>query len=204
MYWTTGLTPKQIADTLVSNGKAYGFLAQAMEDTFTGQHLTAVTKSDMLSKLPSVTNSSQRNVEIRWELVDALKASAGVVLYEKKEVGSLILYPKNRTPTQGMALVDYLLQLPMRMDLNEAQTLELERLLNKVGTTLGIPMPTLPTVTPEQHKAALTELAVMEMLAKPTRFHQLYLDKMKAAGTPVTLTRKAFNQMIEDTFKPIP
>jgi hypothetical protein len=100
---------------------------------------------------------------------------------------------------EGIALVDYLHKIPSMMTLNEAQIVELEQLLNKAGDTLGMSVPFVPPATEEEKVAVLQKLALSVLQTKPKVHYQKYLDMMKAAGKPVTMTQQEFLQFAQQT-----
>jgi hypothetical protein len=197
--WHTELTEEQICDTLMNNGKVWTFMEQLMNQTTHDGYITAIDRDYFLSSLPMLDRLFLFPIKASTLIENELKRSEKTVVYQKKEVGSLMRFEKGRSPhTEGIALVDYLLNLPLA-HLSDAQIHELEFLLNRAGTTLGITLPILPPVTEHDKQLALEELAVTTLKDKPTYFYQRFIKMMKASGTPVTMTQKEFLKFAEDT-----
>lgn len=193
MDWRVGLNQRQICEKLMADGSAFWLLEKAMEETTREDHLLPVALNEISKQVPSLDPSlfwtNATAVVLRWHLGD----SDRVVLYEKKEVGSLIRFPGGAAGNEkGMALVDYLLKVPALMTLNDSQMVELEYLLRKEGETLGVPLPIVQPATIFQQEVGLKELALSALQTKPKVHYQKYLDMMKAKGTPVNMTQKEF------------
>lgn len=200
MDWRSGLTQSQVCETLMKNGGAFWLLDKIMEYSTEEDHLTAISRPIFLMHVPLLDNSLVWLQSTASHLLIELKESEKVIAYEKKEVGSLIRFPMGTVGNEeGFALVDYLLKVPTIMTLNDAQTVELEYLLNKAGETLGTVLPVVHSATVEEQEAGLREVALFALRTKPKAYYQQYLDEMKAKGTPVTMTQKEFCQFAEDT-----
>lgn len=201
MDWRTGLTQSQVCETLMDNGDAFEFLDNVMEITTKENYLPALTRSVFLEHVAKMNPSFKHDTGTALMLEAHLRASDKTVVYQKREVGSLICFPRGNVSTaEGMALVDFLYKIPTMMKLNPAQIVELEHLLNKAGETLGFPMPTVRPPTEYEEKAILNVLASSTKLrAKPRAFYRDFMDAMKAAGTPVAMTPKQFSQFVEET-----
>lgn len=195
MDWKHGLTQRQICETLMSNGRALGFLEKLMEDSTEEDHLVAIGRKVYMDRAPELEPSFADDIGTALILENYLRESEKVVVYRKREVGSLIRFESGTPGTvEGMALVDYLRRIPAVMTLNNAQTVELELLLNKAGQTLGIDLPDVRPATEEEKLEALTELGLplATIQAKPRYSHAKFMDMMKAKGIPVTMTPKEF------------
>ena len=196
-----GLTQSQVCETLMDNGHAFEFLGNVMEITTEENYLPALTRSVFLAHVANLNPLFEHDIGTALMLESHLRASNKTVVYQKREVGSLICFPRGYVSTaEGMALVDFLYKIPTMMKLNPAQIVELERLLNKAGETLGFPMPSVRPATEYEKKAILTVLASSAKLrAKPRAFYRDFMDAMKAAGTPVVMTPKQFSLFVEET-----
>jgi hypothetical protein len=199
MDWKNGLTQRQVCETLMNNGQALEFLGKLMEDATKDDHLVAVGRRVFVEHAAELDPSFVGDLGTALVLEVYLRESDKVIVYKNKEVGSLIRFDTNVPSAEGMALVEYLLKLPSRMNLNPAQLHELESLLNKAGESLGIDLPDVRPPSVEEQEAAVRQIILSEMKAKPQHFHQRYNDSMKLAGTPVTMTQKEFFQFTEDT-----
>lgn len=201
MHLKAGLTQYQVCAALVSNGKALNFLGGVMELTAQGNYLPALTRSEFLAHIGKLDPSFEQDIGTALSLEAHLRDSTKTVVYRKREVGSLIIFPRGSVSTEeGIALVDFLHKIPSMMKLNPAQVVELEYLLNKAGDTLGFPMPTVRSATEYEKKAILNELASSKRLrAKPRAFYRDFMDAMKAQGIPVSMTFKEFSQFAEET-----
>lgn len=199
MDWKDGLTQSKICETLVSNGKALNYLGNVMERTAQENYLPAVTRKAFLEDVSSLDPSFEHDIGTALVLECHLRNSDKTVVYRKREVGSLIIFPRGNVSTEeGVALVDFLLKVPSMMTLNPAQVIELEYLLNKAGETLGFPMPTVRSATEYEKKAILNELASAKLRTKPRAFYRDFMDAMKAQGIPVSMTQKQFSQFAEE------
>lgn len=205
MDWKDGLTQRQICETLVRNGKAPNYLGRVMERTVKENYLPAVTRTVFLEKISELDPSFEYDIGTALCLEAHLYTSSKVVSYRKREVGSLIIFPRgNVSSAEGVALVDFLLKVPSMMKLNPAQVVELEHLLNKAGETLGYPMPHVSSPEWYEKQAVLHELAASTKLrAKPRAFYRDFIDAMKAQGRPVAMTPKEFAQWVEETLPPL-
>jgi hypothetical protein len=195
MNWKDGLTQNQVCETLMGNGRALAFLAKLMEDSTKEDHVAAIGRKVYMERVPELDSSFAENIGTALVLETYLRDSAKVVVYRKREVGSLIRFESGTPGTvEGMALVDYLHRIPSMMDLNNAQIVELEFLLNRAGETLGIDLPVVRAATEEEKTATLRELGLplASIQAKPRYSHAKFMDMMKAKGTPVTMTPKEF------------
>jgi hypothetical protein len=193
--WKDGLTQGQICKTLMSNGQALAFLEKLMEYSTKQDHLVAIGRKAYMDHAPELEPSFAESIGTALVLETYLRASDKVVVYQKREVGSLIRFESGTAGTiDGMALVDYLVKVPAMMNLNNAQIVELEFLLNKAGVTLGIDLPDVRPATEEEKLAALTELELplTSIQAKPRASHAKFMDMMKAKGIPVSMTPKEF------------
>lgn len=200
MDWRTGLTQSQVCETLMRSGDAFRLLDKIMEFSTEEDHLTAISRPIFLMHVPLLDNSLVWLHSTALHLLFKLPESEKVITYEKKEVGSLIRFPVGTAGNEeGIALVDYLLKVPTIMTLNDAQTVELEYLLNKSGETLGTVLPVVHSATVDEQEAALREVALFALQTKPKAYYQQYLDELKARGTPVSMTPKEFAQFAEQT-----
>lgn len=179
----------------MSNGRALGFLEKLMEDSTEEDHLVAIGRKVYMDRAPELDPSFADDIGTALVLETYLRDSEKVVVYRKREVGSLIRFESGTPGTvESMALVDYLHRIPSMMTLNNAQIVELELLLNKAGRTLGIDLPDVRPATEEEKLEALTELGLplATIQAKPRYSHAKFMDMMKAKGIPVAMTPKEF------------
>lgn len=200
MEWKDGLTQRQVCETLMDNGRALGLLGKLMAYSTKDDHLVAIGRKVYMDHAPELDPSLEQDIGTSLVLETYLRKSEKVVLYQKREVGSLIRFGSGTVGTaDGMALVDYLRRIPSMMTLNNAQVVELESLLNKAGQTLGIDLPDVRPATEEEKLATLEELALpLESIqAKPRASHTKFLDLMKAKGTPVIMTPKEFTAFVK-------
>jgi hypothetical protein len=196
-----GNRQQQFCEALINDGSAFAFLEQVIEDTAKEDHLPALDRAVYLQHIKKLDLRFAYDTGTALILLHCwLENSEKVVQFEKKEVGALIRFPKGATGNaQAIAPINSLLRIPSMMALNPAQINELEFLLNKAGETLGVILPIVRPATELEQEAALRELALSALKAKPKHYYQSYLDNMKASGTPVTLTQSEFFQLAEAT-----
>lgn len=193
----------QFCDALIADGSAYDFIGMVMEETMKEDHLPAITREVYLNHAPKLHQRLSYDHGTALILLILLEDSERVIHYEKKEVGALIRFPKGATGNaRGIALIDTLYKLPSLLNLNDAQILELEALLNKKGQSLNIDLPVLRSATDDEQEKGLFALALSVLEAKPKVSYQTYVDQMKAAGTPVTMTQKEFLAFAKEKLRP--
>jgi hypothetical protein len=119
--------------------------------------------------------------------------------FGRKDVGALFRYSRgNHT---SFVTTEYLMNLPKRRNLTDAQLHEVEHLLNKADRTLGAALPSLPTATDQEMKDALFSLLMVEIEKKPRYYYQNFIDAMAQKGTPVDLANKDFKAMVTGLLK---
>lgn len=182
----------------MDNGHAFEFLENVMEDLRKEDRIVALDRYVYLQNIKKLDALFAYDTEAALILNIQMHKSERVVVYQKKEVGSLFRFNDGYSNATAMVPVDYLFKLPSLMTLNNAQIVELEFLLSKAGETLGTPLPAVVPATDEQQKAVLLELALSVLRAKPKRSYDAYVDTMKAAGTPVTMNQTEFFQFAEE------
>lgn len=195
-----GLTHIQFCKALIKNGQAFAFLEKLMEDRTKEDHLIAVSRKAFMAHVSELDPVFAANIGTALTLEAQLRQSVKVVSYQKREVGSLIRFEGKVAGTaDGIALVDYLVKVPALMTLNSAQIVELEFLLNRAGTTLGIKLPKVRPATEEEKVATLEELGLplTVIQAKPRPAYEKFKDLMKAKGIPVNMTPKEFAAFID-------
>lgn len=184
----------------MDNGSALGLLGNLMARSAKDDHLVAIGRKAYMDHAPELDPSLEHDIGTALVLEAYLRKSKKVVVYQKREVGSLIRFESGTVGTaDGMALVDYLIKVPSMMTLNNAQIVELELLLNKAGETLGIDLPDVCAATEEEKVATLEELELPleSILAKPRAPHAKFIDMMKAKGIPVMMTPKEFIEFVK-------
>lgn len=142
-------------------------------------------------------NNDYRLTEV---LMETLEERGLVIKYKRKEVGSLIRYRAGSF--DGCIPADYLVSETSKMNLDNAQINELERLLNKVGRSLDTDLPSVPQPTDQEMENALLSMVLEVIRSKPLHFHQKYLDQLAAQGTPASLNRKDFHTFAEKILTP--
>lgn len=196
MNWKDGLTQNQVCETLMNNGKALTFLDELMNKSANDDHLVAISRKVYMANVPDLDSSFATDIGTALILESHLRSSREVVVYRKTEVGSLMRFTDAAIAgtTEAIASIAYIAQIPSMMDLNNAQVVELEMLLNKAGKTLGIDLPVVRPATEDEKIAALEELdlPLASIHAKPRASHAKFTDIMKAKGTPAKMTPKEF------------
>lgn len=185
----------------MSNGKALAFLDELMRKNTYDDHLVALTRKVYMANVPDLDPSFATDIGTALVLESYLRSSGRVIIYRKAEVGSLMRFTDSAIAgtTEAIAPIAYLAEIPSMMDLNNAQIVELELLLNKTGKTLGIDLPIVRPATEDEKVATLEELnlPLASIHAKPRASHAKFMDMLKAKGTPVSMTPKEFLAFVE-------
>jgi hypothetical protein len=191
---------QQVAiDTVISNGSAYKALESHLKTYETDTYLYAWPRGGFYSIFGRLTPDFSRDYyHLAESLMETMEERGIAIKFKRKEVGSLIRYRGGSF--EGCILTDYLISTTSKMNLDNAQINELERLLNKVGRSLNAPLPPVPQATDKDMEDALTEMALEIIRSKPQHFHQKYLDTLAARGTPAALTKKDFHDLAEKFF----
>lgn len=179
----------------MDNEQALDFLENLMVQHTMKDHLIAIGRKTFMRHAAEIDAYFERDIGRALALERHLRNSPKVILYQKHEVGSLIRFESSAVGSaDGMALVDYLVKVPMLMNLNDAQIIELEFLLNKTGKTLGIELPAAQPATDEEKVTALARLGLplASIYAKPRPSYEKFMEMMKANGTPVNMSPKEF------------
>lgn len=137
-----------------------------------------------------------RDAEYMWKNI---VAHGEGVTFGRKDVGALFRY--NLGHHTSFVTVEYLIALPQRMTLNEAQLHEVEHLLNKADRTLGIALPPLPAPKDDEMREALFGLFMDEISERPKFFYQNFVDAMARKGTPVDVVNKDFQSFVTNLLK---
>ena len=141
-----------------------------------------------------------RDYSLQKRILDELQERNEIIFYNRKDVGALIRFKGGNYPS--CILVDYLIAATNKMNLDNAQINELERLLNKANRTLGVTLPPVPKPTDAEMQDALRHLMLEVIKSKPKHFHQRYLDALSAQGSPVEMNSKDFHEFAEKTLTP--
>lgn len=190
---------KQKQDSLIQNalndGSAFDLFERLLEESTHADHFTVVDVYQFSARAEELGPEFFSNHANGILLSGEIAASDNVIEYKRSEVGSLIRYETSST-VEGIILVDYLEKAASQMTLNNAQIVELERLLNKAGKSLGVTLPSVPTPTFEEQREVILHMALEALQAKPKHFHQKFQERMLAAGTPVVIDYKEFKDYL--------
>lgn len=160
------------------------------------EYISASSEYDIYSAIRSIAvNYGNGMLKSLRNLVDA----GEVIEYTRRDVGGLFRYINGNH--HAYVTVSYLLVLPYRRKLNDAQLHEVEHLLRKVDRTLGMDLPTLPDPTDADIKEAFASIVRERMMANPVRFYRDFTETMTRNGTPINLKQKDFKKFFEDNFK---
>lgn len=191
----------RIHEELKASGKDLEFLGKLMTDSTKDGFFLAIDRRVFMDHAHELHPSFADDLGDALIAEVYLRESEHVVVFPKKEVGSLFVFTPGTVGTiEAIALVDYLLKIPSMMSLNNAQIVELELLLNKAGKSLGIPMPHVRPATYEEMVAGLHKigLTLESLRAKPRAFYNRFVDVMKAEGIPVSMKSKEFLPFAEE------
>lgn len=119
--------------------------------------------------------------------------------FGRKEVGALFRYRDGNYTS--FVTTEYLMKLPQRMNLTDAQLHEVERLLNKAETSLGYDLAPLPAAKDDDMKEALFALLLDAIEDHPKIYHQKFLDSMARKGAPVKVATKDFKALVQSLLK---
>lgn len=123
-----------------------------------------------------------------------------LVEYGRKDTGALFAYDKGDTRL-SYATVNYLLNLPCRRKLKDAQLHEVENLLKKAGRSLEIDMPPLPSATDTDIMDAFAIVIKKRIMDNPVIFYRELMDTLNRNGTPIDLKQKDFKKFVEENLK---
>lgn len=192
-------------DPFIKDSNLYDWVQAIMENTTKADHVIALTDMEWSRQVNALANYYDKDTIVllrRKNPSYSAENSKTIIGFHKKEVGALIQFsPESYNDKEAFILTDYLLQLPKIMKLNDAQILEAEFLLNKVGMTLGIELPPAPVATSKDQEHVLKVVALEALKAKPKASYHRYLEVAKANGTPIDLTQEEFIEIAEYTLK---
>lgn len=202
-HWTDGMEQKDIVQALISNGSAMDYLKKLSHESAVNGYFTAIDRTVFME------NDSQLDDYLKFDEAASLiimirleEAQENVISYKNKEVGALIRFPHRYPNDEGIIHTDVLIEEAGKMELNPAQLAEAEKLLNKVGRTLGLDLPDIPAPTDQEKYRAISHLTFNDIQKKPRRYYDIFVGDMLAAGTPVTMTAKQFREYAEKVLKP--
>lgn len=181
-----------LVQSAIDDGRGLNLFQEMMEESNQQDHFTVIDSCYFSARTADFGSEFLSNTANGILLYLKISEFDDVITYTKKEVGSLIRFDGGAPDSEGMIRADYLETAAAKMSLNDAQIVELEYLLNKVGKTLGTTIPSVPLPTEEEMRAVLFELALEAMKSKPKHFHQKFLDRMKAKGKPSSISYKEF------------
>lgn len=204
-HWTDGLSQHEITDTLMTNGKADEYLEYLSHEASQCNYFNAVTNAvfydeNNLKLLDDyVIYDIAVAMFVRMHLVDKKDA----IEYQNKEVGALIRFDNRVLHDSGIIHPEVLIEQTRNMDLNSAQIVELEMLLNKVDRSLNIRMPIIPEPTDEELRSELERLYTWKAIqAKPRKFYNDFKLALLVLGIPTKMNSKELLQYAEKVFNP--
>jgi hypothetical protein len=196
------LSQAALIQSAIDDGRGIKLFEEMLKESTHDDHFSVVGSCYFAARTADFGNEWLYNSANGILLYLKIAESDKVITYTKKEVGSLIRFDGGAPDSEGMILADYLETEASKMSLNDAQIVELEYLLNKVGKTLGITIPSVPLPTEEDMRVVLFELALEAMKAKPKHFHQKFLDRMLAKGAPASINYKDFQKYLAQELTP--
>jgi hypothetical protein len=128
------------------------------------------------------------------QLIDA----GEIIEFSRPDVGVLFQFYGN---FRAMVTKQYLLELPKRRNLSDPEILEVEHLLNKGGSTLGIELPVLPVATDDDIKEAFFEILKSQIARNPIKLYREFTETMARNGHPIELKQKDFKKFAEENLK---
>jgi hypothetical protein len=198
-HWTDGLSQNEVIHTLISNGSALDYLKELTHESAQEDHFTAISRSVFLE------NDGRLDDYLKYDLGASMllflrlgEYSKEVISFEPKETGSLLRHWKD----EGIIHADVLVEEAGKMDLNPAQIVEMEKLLNKIGRSLNITLPVVPEPTEEEKYQAIEHLTFADIQKHPRRYYDRFFNDMLVSGTPVTMNAKQFREYAEKVLKP--
>lgn len=121
-----------------------------------------------------------------------------IIEFSRPDVGVLFRFYGN---FRAMVTKQYLLELPKRRKLSDSEILEVEHLLNKGGSTLGIELPVLPDATDDDIKEAFFDILKSQIAKNPIKLYREFTEIMARSGHPVDLKQKDFKKFAEEKLK---
>lgn len=191
-----------LVQSAIDDGRGLDLFQEMMEESNQQDHFTVIDSCYFSARTADFGSEFLYNSANGILLYLKITEMDDVITYTKKEVGSLIRFDGGGADSEGMIQADYLKAEALKMALGDAQIIELEYLLNKVGKTSGLSVPSMPLPTEEEMREVVFELALEAMKAKPKHFHQKFLDRMKAKGKPSSISYKDFPEYITQELSP--
>lgn len=191
-----------LVQSAIDDGRGLHLFQQMMEESKWQDHFTVIDSCYFSARTADFGSEFLYNSANGILLYLKISEFDDVITYTKKEVGSLIRFDGGGPDSEGMIQADYLETAASKMSLNDAQIIELEYLLNKVGKTSGATIPSMPLPTEDEMREVVFELALEAMKAKPKHFHQKFLDRMKAKGKPSSMSYKDFPDYLTQQLSP--
>lgn len=198
MYILEGQREKIVSE-IITEGNIYAALANSMQRYERGDHFSPWHVSTSYPLESKWSSYFSLDYALQKLLLDELHARGEIIFYNRKDVGALIRFKGGNFPSA--ILTDYLISATNKMNLDNAQINEVERLLNKVNRSLNIALPDVHKPNDAQMQEVLRNLMLEVIQSKPKHFYQRYLDALSAQGTPVEMTSKEFHSFAEKTFK---
>lgn len=201
-HWTDGLSQKAILDTMLSNGMALGYLKTLTQKSMQGDYFKAITRDVFLEQIGSLDPYLEHDYGTAMILMIRLPEFGGAISFLNKEVGSLIRFDNRYSNDEAIICRDTLLEEISTIEINAAQTVELDMLLRKVGMGLPGPLPEIPAATEQEKYETIKHLTYRDIEKKPRRFYEIFKADMLAKGTPVNMTVKQFHEYAQKVLKP--
>lgn len=192
-HWTDGLQQYQIVDTFLADGRGRQVYDEVCRESVRENYFVPVTEYEYVQKLEQVDSYFKYDLGAAG-IIETLITyeNPELISYTNREAGALIRFNHNSLTAIATMSPDILLEEAQKMDLNNAQVVELERLLNKVGRTLDITLPVVPSPEVEDVRKVLEEITLKVIEAKPGRGYNIFRRRMLEAGTPVNMKSKEF------------
>lgn len=201
-HWTDGLSQQQIVANLIETGAAFKYLEMLAKESVEKNHFRAVNRTvfwENHARLDDYLPYDSGTTLVLW--IHALKLPK-TIAFAAGEVGSLIRFNHFDSEDEGVIPVNVLLEESSKMELNEAQIDELERLLKKVGLSTGFPVPAVPEATETEKVEVLRRYGFDYITKKPRRSYNEFTREMLIAGTPVKMTYKEFHEYAKKVLNP--
>lgn len=201
-HWTDKLSQQQIVDNLITTGAAFKYVEMLAKESVEKDHFRAVNRSvfwENHERLDDYLPYDPGTTLVLW--IHLLK-QPDIIAFKAEEVGSLIRFNHFDREDDGVIPVNVLWEETRKMELNNTQINELERLLGKAGRSVGFPLPPIPEATEAQKLAVLSRYGLDYLAKKPRRSYNEFVREMLIAGTPVNITYKELHEYAEKTLKP--
>lgn len=195
-HWTDNMSQREIIDALIGKGSAYKYLEMLSYESFQGYHFIPVDRKVFVERSEEMDLYLKYDIGATLLIMINLEKEDNVIPYSPKEVGSLIRMG------EGLIAVDVLLKEVQKMNLNNAQIHELERLLNKVNRSLNIKLPDVRLPSDEEKYEAIKHLTMADLKKHPRKYYNTFLEDMLIAGTPANMTIKQFNEFAGKVLTP--